>query len=416
MNNGFFNLSTVMGNAPPSKIARCGACKLYRNGCQSPKMMPTGKGRKKILILGEAPGQNEDEQNRQFCGEAGSLLEDSLRKLGIDMRMDCILTNSIICRPKGNATPTDAQVGYCRPFLTKALEEYDPNVIIPLGGTAVKSLIGGIWKEDVGPISRWVGFHIPCQSPNAWICPNFHPSYVNRVEKEFQRKGKDTNPSARVIRLYFDKYLKEAISYSESKPWKNVPNYEDQVNIIYNPNEASERILQFAYGDRPIAFDFETNSLKPDDDNARIVCASVSDGIDTIAFPWKGDNVLDAMRQLLRSGLEKYGYNKKFEQRWTKRKLGYEVRNWKWCGMLGAHWSDNRRTITGLKFQAFALLGASSYDDVIKPFLKSEKGTKINRIHEIPLNKILLYCGTDSLLEWLVAKKQMKLGNYQMEG
>lgn len=406
MPDGFFHGSELLSNAPVSKIARCGACKLYRNGCTSPKMAPTGKGKKNILIVGEAPGEEEDKQGRQFCGPTGKLLEDTLRKIGIDMRRDCYLTNANICRPLKNATPTNDQISYCRPYLTKAIEEFNPNVIIPLGAVAVKSLIGGIWKEDIGAIGRWVGFNIPCQEPNAWVCPTYHPSFIKRALDK---------PDGKVHQLLFEQHLERAITFRHSKPHKVVPNYDDSIEIIYNVDDAANRILKFVEGNRPIAFDFETNALKPDSDDTIIVCASVSDGIDTIAFPWEG-SAIDAMKKLLRSSLPKFGFNIKFEQRWLKRKLGYEVKNWVWCGMTGAHWLDNRKGITGLKFQAFIMLGAKSYDDKIKPFLKPSKGMRLNAIHKIAKKQLFRYCAFDSLLEWLVAKKQMKLGNYQIEG
>lgn len=411
MPEGFFHSSALLSKVPVSKIARCGACKLYRNGCNSPKMQPGGKGKRRIMILGEAPSKEDDAQSRHFAGESGKLLEQALRKFGVDMRKDCILTNSIICKPK-SVIPTDEQVSYCRPYLTKALEEYDLDVVIPLGGVAVKSLIGGIWKEDVDSINRWTGFQIPCTDPNVWICPTYHPAAIRRAMTK-----PDGTPKidGKVHQLFFEKHIEAAISL-KGKPWNKIPDYESQIQKIFNPDEAAKRILEFIEVGRPIAFDFETNALKPDNDDAKIVCASISNGIDTIAFPWKGENVFDAFKLLMRSNLEKYGYNMKFEQRWIKRKLGYEVKNWAWCGMNGAHWRDNRKGITGLKFQAFVLLGAMSYDDAVRPYLKGYKGSKINRIHEITLDQLLHYCGCDSLLEWLVAKKQMKIGNYQYGG
>ena len=83
MPDGFFNLSTL----PDTKaiiplLPRCGACGLFR-GCRSPKMPWSGEGRRKVLLIGEAPGRNEDEQGTQFIGESGQLLERSLKKFGV---------------------------------------------------------------------------------------------------------------------------------------------------------------------------------------------------------------------------------------------------------------------------------------------------------------------------------------------
>lgn len=401
---GFFNLSTIVSKAPPITVPHCGACKLFKH-CKSPKMPVSGKGKKGILIIGGAPNSTEDAQGRHFVGPEGDMLQSKLRKYGIDMRNDCWLTNSLICYSSGKSV--DKQIDFCRPNLTKAIKECEPDVIIPLGSlsahdsfrnASIKSLIGSVWKEDVGGFERWMGFSIPCQTPNAWIAPTFHPSYVKRALDKSDGK---------VVELVWERHL-EAACKLKGKPWKELPDYEGQVQKIFNPDEAAKRILAFIDADRPVAFDFETNAKKPEIEGAKIICCGVSNGVDTIAFPWKGP-VVGAMEKLLRSHLLKYGYNMKFEQRWVKRLLGYEVKNWAYCGMTGAHVIDNRTGITGLKFQAFVMLGAMSYDDAIAPFLKGYKGSSLNRIHEIEIGQLLGYAGVDALLEWLVAKKHNKI-------
>jgi uracil-DNA glycosylase len=98
MRDGFFSAAQWDSvNLPPSKLPKCGACALYKT-CNSPKMEPTGDGRKRILIIGEAPGRTEDDEGRQFCGESGRLLEEKLSMFGINMRKDCWLENAIRCR------------------------------------------------------------------------------------------------------------------------------------------------------------------------------------------------------------------------------------------------------------------------------------------------------------------------------
>ena len=71
-----------------SLVPKCGVCRLYKS-CQSPKMKPYGKGRKGILILGEAPGKEEDKRGKPFVGPFGRFLKDHLEMVGIDMDRDC---------------------------------------------------------------------------------------------------------------------------------------------------------------------------------------------------------------------------------------------------------------------------------------------------------------------------------------
>ncbi len=143
-------------------------------------MKPTGKGQKKILFIAEAPGKREDEKGIQLIGESGQRLRRTLKKIGLNLDKDCWKTNAIICRPGKNETPDQKKIECCRPNLMKAIKQYDPNVIVLLGGVALASLLGSIWKERPGGITKWAGWCIPNHRPNCWIIPTFHPSYLNR--------------------------------------------------------------------------------------------------------------------------------------------------------------------------------------------------------------------------------------------
>ena len=181
MIKGFFSPSKIRGKQTP-RIAHCGLCGLYKH-CKSPKIPPTGEGRKNILIVAEAPGENEDIQNKQLVGKVGKYLRRKyLRPLGIDLDRDCWKTNAVICRREGNQKPDDNMIEACRPNLMKTIRKYKPNVIILMGEVACKSLLKEIWKDDIGSISRWGGFCIPCTNPNTWIVPTFHPSYIMRKQ------------------------------------------------------------------------------------------------------------------------------------------------------------------------------------------------------------------------------------------
>jgi hypothetical protein len=153
----------------------------------------------------------------------------------------------------------------------------------------------------------------------------------------------------------------------------------------------------------------ENDCLKPDGDG-KIVCCSVSDGIISVAFPWHGD-AIQAVLELAKSDVPKRGWNVQHEIRWLLAKHGVRVRNWEWDGMNNAHIMDNREGISGLKFQAFALVGAPSWDDAMKPYLKGRGGYGKNRIWEIwkqDPRAVLSYCGLDSLYEFRAAEVQMK--------
>jgi uracil-DNA glycosylase family 4 len=397
MPEGFFAASKLVSKAPPSLLPRCGLCQLDHS-CRSPKMPYSGEGRKRVLIVGEAPGAEEDKQGIQFVGKTGQRLERELDNLGVDMRRDCWLTNSLICRPEGNEIKNKNAIEWCRPNLLRTLRELEPEVVLLLGAHAVTSMIGHVWKEDPGGIGRWAGWVIPCQKPNVWICPTYHPSFVERSESE-----RRPNP---VPAIHWRKHLRAAFS-KMGKPWDPVPDYAAKCIRLHDDEaRAVELIQQLAAGTRPVAFDYETNSLKPQVPGSTIVSASLSDGRTTFAFPWRGKRVIAAFKEFILSPAPKIASNMKFEEIWTWSAFGHGVNNWYVDTMQKAHVQDCRPKITSIKFQAFVHLGA---EEEVRPFLESKKGQKINRIlEEVDLDQLLLYNAMDSLLEWLVARKQVQ--------
>lgn len=397
---GFFGAGLVNSTPKIPTIARCGACGLYKT-CQTPKMEVSGEGRRKVLILAEAPGETEDRRGIQLCGDSGQLLERTLKDLGVAMRKDCWLTNSLICRPPSNRNPTNEEIDHCRPNLVDTLNRLQPNVVIALGSISVKSLLGWLWKEDTGGISQWAGYQIPNRRLNTWICPTFHPAYVLRQQ------------NMKPLEFWFRAHLKAAFRL-KSRPWDGTEvEYIDKVKVVHSPTKAAELIEKACatYGPKvPVAFDYETNCLKPETPNARIVSCSICwQGVDgtTLAYPWTSETA-DATSKMLFGRNPKCASNLKFEERWTRWAFRRSVRNWKHDTMQTAHLLDNRPGITSVKFQSFVLLGQESYDDHIKPYLDSGSADRLNRIEELDLGQLLKYNGLDSLLELEVMYKQQE--------
>lgn len=390
MARGFFSVDTLGAATPkqPTLIPQCEACKLYQK-CKSPKMPVDGEGRKGIMIIGEAPGETEDHLNKPFVGKSGRYLQSAMMGSGVDLRRDCWILNALACRPPNNQIGNPKRIDFCRPNVIKAIRQYKPHTILLLGTSAIKSVIGWLWKEDVGILQRWIGWQIPCQELNAWLCPLYHPSYLLRKEEEFSHD--------RVTRRLFLQQLHAALELDQ-RPWKKIPDYSTKLRLYESSTEAAAAIKALASDSATISFDYETNRLKPDSSSARIVCCAVSNGQRTISYPWTTETAT-ATKGLLESDIPKYGWNAKFEERWTRKILDCEVKNWQFDGMLGSHVLDNRSQTTGLKFQAFVRLGVGPYDALLKPYLKGATGNAPNRIHEAPRLKLLEYCAMDALLE-----------------
>lgn len=390
--DGFYSGAEVARvRTPLTMVPACGTCGLWEAGCKTPKMKPAGKGRKEILIVSSYPGRDEDRGRTD--GNSTRQLAESLRRVGVDLHEDCLLTYAARCYPGQTSLPKKV-IEHCRPNLLKTIQETEPRVVVLLGDMALKSLVGHVWKEDVGGISRWTGWRIPLQKFNCWVCPTHHP--VSLLKEE--------DP---VLDREYLSHLKAAVQL-KGRPWDEVPDYESRVELVYDAAEASDRILGMI-GNTPIAYDFETTTLKPDGPHAEIVCCSMSSGDVTIAFPW-GRGILKAFREFVRSDTPKIASNLDMENRWTRRFLRCAVKNWHHDTMLDAHALDPRGKISGLKFQAFVRLGVSEWDSHVSPYLKSSKGGNApNRIREVPMDQLLQYCGLDSLYEWLVADTQRKI-------
>ena len=403
---GFFASSDVVSKPPVSHIPQCGKCGLYKF-CKSPKMPVDGEGRKGILIIGEAPGKNEDDEGKPFVGKEGERLRNDLSLVDLNLRKDCWITNSIICHPENNVYPENA-LEYCRPNVINTVKELNPRVIVLLGAHAIKSLLGWAWKEEIGAMGRWAGWKIPLQKLNTWIITTWHPSYLEREHKE--------------VRDVLARNHLEMAAKAKGRPWKTLPVY--KVNRIYKGDDASPEIDKMI-GETPIAIDYETNMLEPYSKDARIVSCALSDGGKTIAYPWSG-KAIDATKRLLISGTPMTASNVGFEEEWTIAAFGRGVTNWYWDCVVNAHilsW-DGAGDMTGgergkgftpglgitsIKFQAFVLLGIDSWDMAIRPFLRANGPHKKNRIHEISLPKLLQYNGMDALVDAKVGSKQRKL-------
>ncbi|ABI47553.1 uracil-DNA glycosylase [Synechococcus sp. CC9311] len=127
----------------------------------------------RLMVIGEAPGADEDAQGRPFVGRSGRLLDACLTEVGLDQADDTYICNLIKCRPPGNRRPTPAELKACRPWLDRQILEVNPEILFILGATATATLL-----ECRTPISRlrghWTEWKGRC------VMPSFHPSYLLR--------------------------------------------------------------------------------------------------------------------------------------------------------------------------------------------------------------------------------------------
>lgn len=131
----------------------------------------------KAILIGEAPGENEDKTGTPFVGRAGKLLNEFLEKSGISRKDDLYIINTVKCRPPHNRVPSDQEKAECSEYLLKQIEIVNPNVLIFCGATALKS-----FYPKKTPISKIRGeiLELEIGGKLRKCVPIFHPSYLLR--------------------------------------------------------------------------------------------------------------------------------------------------------------------------------------------------------------------------------------------
>lgn len=410
-------------------IFNCTKCGLSQS-CKSPQMAVRGKGRLSILIIGEYPGQNDDKNNKQFTGETGRLLKEIINELGYDLYQDFYVTNAVRCFPGMDKdkvkSPKPVQISSCRKFLLKDIEETNPKVIIPLGKLAVDGLIGHrlLGRISNTTITDWAGLNIPDQELKRYICPSWNPQMILRGNNQIDV----------VLYKQLKAHIKKAIELTE-KPFY-ISNYDSEIMTITNVKEATEIIKRVIVNkaNEAVAIDYEATGIKPYRKGHEIVCASVSDGLFSYAFPFSNNEEFRlAWKELMQSNVKKIIHNSKYENIWTKIRSGFNNKGSSWIKniiadtMLDAHIIHNQKKV-GLKFWVYAKFGILGYDSEIDPYLECDKEEKdkygangFNRIKEFirlfGIEKTLFYNGLDSFFTYKLWEiQQAELNNLTRQG
>lgn len=164
-----FSDVTVLGEL--AEIAEsCVQCELCET--RTNVVFSSGSARADVMVVGEGPGKQEDEQGVPFVGRSGQLLVRLLEEAGFD-RGDVYIANVVKCRPPGNRDPRQEEIDACKPYLRRQIELVDPRVVMTVGNFSSKLLLGtttGITRLR-GQSYEWWGRH---------LVPTFHPAAALR--------------------------------------------------------------------------------------------------------------------------------------------------------------------------------------------------------------------------------------------
>jgi DNA polymerase len=178
-------------------VAACRACALCESRTQT--VFGVGHERARLMIVGEAPGEQEDLQGEPFVGQAGKLLDNMLRALGLardasEPERAVFICNTLKCRPPRNRNPEPAETARCAPFLERQIALVQPRLLLAMGRFAAQSLLGT--DEAIGKLRGRVH-----QRHGVPVIVTYHPAYLLRTLADKARAWDDLCLAAQVLAL-----------------------------------------------------------------------------------------------------------------------------------------------------------------------------------------------------------------------
>jgi len=163
-------------------VSGCTKCGLHKTRTQT--VFGVGDEQADWMLIGEAPGAEEDRLGDPFVGQAGRLLDNMLAAIGLSRRENVYIANVLKCRPPGNRNPAPEEVEQCSPHLLKQIELIQPKLIVAMGRFAAQTLL----KSDAsiaslrGRVHRYAG--VP-------LIVTYHPAYLLRTLEDKAKAWED---------------------------------------------------------------------------------------------------------------------------------------------------------------------------------------------------------------------------------
>ncbi len=158
-----------------------------------------GNPESRVMLVGEAPGADEDRQGKPFVGVSGQLLDRMMGWIGLDRATGFYITNILYWRPPGNRQPTAAEVAACLPFIERHIELVDPEILVLVGGSSAKTLLGrneGILRLR----GQWFQYQSPGMARPIPALATLHPAYLLRSPAQKAEAWRDLLALAQKLR------------------------------------------------------------------------------------------------------------------------------------------------------------------------------------------------------------------------
>lgn len=344
---------------------QCKLCSLHET-TKKVCVLGNGPAPAKIMIIGEAPGREEENTGKPFQGRAGKLLSELLKTQGIK-RNDCYVTNAVHCRPPENRTPTKPELKACRFYLDQEIKAVNPEFVLLLGATALNSVLGKSKVMDL----RGSSF----QKDGRTYFVTVHPAAALRSPKFQPFLESDIKRFARLIR------------------GENLD--EDGVDIdwVFVDTMAKlKKCLRDVDMADAISYDYETSSLDQLGADEYIMCKGIATDnkcwvipLTYPGSPFMGESVQQKIHDALDRvtvGKKLIAQNGKFDNKWAKVFYGWDIPQ-TFDTMLAAHLL-NENGIIDLKRMAMMYFNAPDYD-LKKPIDPTS----------VPIQKLCKYCAYD---------------------
>ncbi|HDI03221.1 MAG TPA: uracil-DNA glycosylase [Candidatus Pacearchaeota archaeon] len=161
-------------------VRKCKKCGLWKT--RNKVVFGEGPINAKIMLIGQAPGKQEDKVGEPFVGRAGKLLNKLLRKAGIK-RDECFITSVLKCFPPKNRKPKKQEIRKCKPYLLKQIELIRPKVIVLLGNIAVEAILGKTKLKEIRGKKFFINHML--------FVPTYHPAAALRFKQLEKKIEKD---------------------------------------------------------------------------------------------------------------------------------------------------------------------------------------------------------------------------------
>lgn len=177
-------------DAVAAEVAACTACSLHE--CRTRTVFGVGDRNARWLVVGEAPGADEDQQGEPFVGRAGGLLNAMLLGIGL-AREQVFIANVLKCRPPGNRDPKPEEVAHCLPFLERQIALLRPSIMLAVGRIAAQNLLAT--ETPIGKLRGQVHAFGSAKIP---LVVTYHPAYLLRSPTEKRKAWEDLKFARRV--------------------------------------------------------------------------------------------------------------------------------------------------------------------------------------------------------------------------